>query len=79
MAWSSTQLRALLAHWDFSGWKRQPWKGLKSVVRMVSQRQIGETIEVQTRYFISSLPAKAKTILQAKRSHWKIENQVHWV
>jgi predicted transposase YbfD/YdcC len=59
--------------------KRQQWKGLKSVVRMVSQRQIGQTIERQTRYFISSLSAKAKTILQAKRSHWKIENQVHWV
>jgi len=59
--------------------KRQQWKGLKSVVRMVTQRQIGQTIERQTRYFISSLSAKAKTILQAKRSHWKIENQVHWV
>jgi predicted transposase YbfD/YdcC len=59
--------------------KRQQWKGLKSVVRMVSQRQIGENIEVQTRYFISSLPANAKTILKTKRSHWKIENQVHWI
>jgi len=34
---------------------------------------------VQTRYFISSLPADAKAILKAKRSHWKIENQLHWV
>jgi predicted transposase YbfD/YdcC len=59
--------------------KRQQWKGLKSVVRIVSQRQIGENIEVHTRYFISSLPADAKTILKTKRSHWKIENQVHWV
>lgn len=59
--------------------KRQQWKGLKSVVRIVSQRQIGETLEVQTRYFISSLPADAKSILKAKRSHWKIENQLHWV
>lgn len=59
--------------------KRQQWKGLKSVVRIVSQRESGETLEVQTRYFISSLPAEAKTILKVKRSHWKIENQVHWV
>jgi len=59
--------------------KRQQWKGLKSVIRIVSQRQIGKKIEVQTRYFISSLPADAKRILKAKRSHWKIENQVHWV
>ena len=59
--------------------KRQQWKGLKSVVRIISHRQVGETLEVQTRYFISSLPAEAKTILKAKRSHWKIENQLHWV
>ncbi len=59
--------------------KRQQWSGLKSVVRIVSQRQIGETIELQTRYFISSLSADAKMILKTKRSHWKIENQVHWV
>jgi len=59
--------------------KRQQWKGLKSVVRIISHRQVGETLEVQTRYFISSLPAEAKAILKAKRSHWKIENQLHWV
>jgi predicted transposase YbfD/YdcC len=59
--------------------KRQQWKGLKSVVRIVSQRQIGDTLEIQTRSFIASLPAEAKTILKTKRSHWKIENQLHWV
>jgi len=59
--------------------KRESWTGFKSVVRIVSKRQINETTQVQTRYFISSLPANAKAILKAKRSHWKIENQVHWV
>lgn len=59
--------------------KHRQWQSLKSIIRIVSQRQIGEKLEVQTRYFISSLSADAKTILKAKRSHWKIENQVHWV
>lgn len=59
--------------------KHQNWKGLRSVVRIVSQRKFGEKVETQTRYFISSLPAHAKTILKVKRSHWKIENQLHWV
>ena len=58
---------------------RQQWQGLKSVIRIISQRQIGENIEVKTRYFISSLPADAKMILKTKRSHWKIENQLHWI
>jgi hypothetical protein len=59
--------------------KREQWKGLKSIVRIVSQQQIGQKDEVQTRYFISSLPADAQATLKIKRSHWKIENQVHWV
>lgn len=59
--------------------KREQWKGLKSIVRIVSQRQMDEKVELKTRYFISSLPADAKIILKAKRSHWKIENQLHWV
>ncbi len=59
--------------------KREQWAGLKSIVRMVSHRQIDEKVEVQTRYFISSLPADAKAILKVKRNHWKIENQLHWV
>jgi predicted transposase YbfD/YdcC len=59
--------------------KREQWEGLKSIVRIASQRQIGDQIEIQTRYFISSLPADAKKILKCKRSHWKIENQVHWI
>jgi predicted transposase YbfD/YdcC len=59
--------------------KREQWAGLKSIVRIVSKREMDEKIETQTSYFISSLPAHAKTLLKAKRSHWKIENQVHWV
>jgi predicted transposase YbfD/YdcC len=59
--------------------KREQWAGLKSIVRIVAKREMDEKIETQTRYFISSLPANAKALLKAKRSHWKIENQVHWV
>jgi predicted transposase YbfD/YdcC len=59
--------------------EHQNWTGLRSVVRIVSQRKIGEKAETQTRYFISSLPADARLILKAGRSHWKIENQVHWI
>ncbi len=55
------------------------WPGLKTLAMMVTQRQEGDKIEVKTRYFISSLAAPAKTILKSKRSHWTIENQLHWV
>jgi predicted transposase YbfD/YdcC len=59
--------------------KRDRWAGLKSIVRIIAKREIGEKVKIQISYFISSLPAEANAILKAKRSHWKIENQLHWV
>ena len=32
----------------------------------------------QPRYYISSLPAPAGQLLAAVRSHWSIENSLHW-
>jgi predicted transposase YbfD/YdcC len=58
-------------------WER--WKGLKSVAMIISERQIGDKAEKSTRFFISSLDCDAKHFLQAKRSYWGIENQLHWV
>ena len=58
---------------------REHWAGLKSVVRIVAERRVGDKVEREVRYFISSLPGEAKAILKAKRSHWQIENQLHWV
>ena len=34
---------------------------------------------MQTQYYITSLESDAKKLLQVKRSHWEIENSVHWV
>jgi len=36
-------------------------------------------ITTETRLFISSLPSDAIKIAQAVRSHWSIENSLHWV
>ncbi len=43
-------------------------------------RQIGEKTSEQTHYYISSLPlsAGAKSIAKAIRSHWAVENELHW-
>jgi predicted transposase YbfD/YdcC len=55
------------------------WKGLRSVVQIRAERRIGETVTVETRYYISSLPGEARSILAASRSHWEVENSLHWV
>jgi predicted transposase YbfD/YdcC len=44
-----------------------------------SQRRIQKKISRQTSYFITSLPNDARAILQVKRSHWGIENSLHWI
>jgi predicted transposase YbfD/YdcC len=55
------------------------WKGLGSVVQIQAERRIGDTVTVETRYYISSLRGDARQILAASRSHWGVENSVHWV
>jgi predicted transposase YbfD/YdcC len=57
----------------------QRWTGLKSLVRIESERKIGDKSEVQVSYYISSLNNDAKKLLGAKRSHWGVENNLHWV
>lgn len=44
-----------------------------------SCREIGEKVEIETRYFLTSLPAYGVRFAQAVRQHWGIENSLHWV
>lgn len=53
------------------------WKRLTTVSRIRSQRWIGEEKTCEDRYHIASI-AGAKRILWAVRSHWGIENELHW-
>ena len=60
--------------------KRHPqWPNLSSVIAIRSIRHQGEQRQGETRYFISSLACTAVQALKAIRSHWAIENQLHWV
>lgn len=56
------------------------WPGLKSVTMVISTREItGQAVTVERRYYLSSLEANAENIGSAIRSHWGIENSLHWV
>jgi len=55
------------------------WKGLKSITMVTSTRITSKKTTVKTRYYISSLPSKAKHLLNVARRHWSIENELHWV
>lgn len=55
------------------------WSGLRSLVKITSERRMPSKTESQTRYFISSLPPDPMRHLQVVRAHWQIENAFHWV
>jgi Transposase DDE domain len=59
------------------------WPGLTSLVRGASLRQLGEEESVEPRDDLSALPgatdAAAKRFNSVIRTHWEIENRVHWV
>ena len=44
-----------------------------------SRRDIGDTVQTNTRYFLTSLPAQGVRFAEAVRQHWGIENALHWV
>jgi predicted transposase YbfD/YdcC len=57
------------------------WVGLATIVLVYRQSvdQVTGQITDEVRYFISSLPAKARRLARAVRHHWGIENSLHWV
>lgn len=59
--------------------KEGDWPQLQCIVMIQSERHIDQKVARQTQYFITSLANDARVILEAKRSHWSIENELHWV
>ena len=54
------------------------WKNLLTVSRIRSQRWIDDDKSCKNRYHIASITG-AKRVLGTVRSHWGIENELHWV
>lgn len=59
---------------------KENWVGLCSIIKITSERTIKKTdiYSSETRYYISSLLENAKLINNSIRSHWAIENNLHW-
>jgi predicted transposase YbfD/YdcC len=55
------------------------WPDLAAVVQVVARRRVAGSTSQETRYFLSSLRAGARSHQEAIRGHWGIENGVHWV
>jgi predicted transposase YbfD/YdcC len=55
------------------------WPHLQSVVCIESTRRIGDAVSTEARHYLSSLPADAHRLQRVVRSHWGVENRLHWV
>jgi predicted transposase YbfD/YdcC len=59
--------------------ERHAWPGLQSLVMVESTREIGDRVERETRFYITSLALPAHRLGPIVRSHWAVENSLHWV
>ena len=60
--------------------QKEDWAGLSSV-GFVEYEQVNKASgerQIERRFFISALEAKAKPFAEAVRLHWGIENGLHW-
>jgi predicted transposase YbfD/YdcC len=63
------------------GWlrERHDWPGLNALVMVESRREVGGKTEQETRFYLTSLVMLAHLLGPVVRSHWSIENSLHWV
>jgi predicted transposase YbfD/YdcC len=59
--------------------ERHGWPGVGAIGWMQAERRIGAEVTVEDRYYLLSRPLDAAAFSGAVRSHWGIENAVHWV
>ncbi|MCX8146815.1 MAG: ISAs1 family transposase, partial [Azovibrio sp.] len=58
--------------------KPEVWPGLRSFAVIETERSSNGKVSIERRLYISSLAPDAQRLAQAIRSHWGIENRLHW-
>lgn len=58
---------------------RKKWSGLRSIGRVVREVECDGKQTRETSYYIGSMEPKVSVFSESVRSHWGIENSLHWV
>jgi predicted transposase YbfD/YdcC len=66
-----TAAPARLLEWD-------EWQDVRSIGMVLRTREVNGVVSEEVGCYLSSLPPKVKTFARAVRSHWSIENRLHW-
>ena len=62
----------------FNSIQLKQWAGLKTLIVEQSTRQLWNKTTHSTRFFLSSLEPNFTDFPGSIRSHWGVENQLHW-
>jgi predicted transposase YbfD/YdcC len=54
------------------------WETMQSIVMVEGEKTYRKKTSLEIQYYISSLSADIEKISHAIRSHWGVENQLHW-
>lgn len=57
---------------------RKTWKDLRTLAIVITRSERNGSEHYDTRMYLSSLPPDARLLSHAIRSHWGIENSLHW-
>jgi predicted transposase YbfD/YdcC len=61
----------------FPGEVRLP--AVASIIKVAARAELADRCRLETRYYVSSANLSAAQAAEAVRSHWAIENSLHWV
>lgn len=54
------------------------WPGMRSMVHVQSARTTEGATATEDHYYVTSLEPKARILAARIRSHWRVENDLHW-
>lgn len=59
--------------------QKEEWQDLRSIVCLISHREVDGKKSTERRFYISSVLPDAQQHAKAVRNHWGIENKQHWM
>lgn len=74
-----TRVCRVITGLDYIKEHHEKWPHISSIIEIESTRELANKKQQEKRYYISSSEKGPQYLLAGTRSHWSIENQLHWV
>ena len=77
-----TRICSVISDFKFIDNKDEKWKNLNQIIKIENIREFKNSDkkrETATQYYITSLNENPEKLLDCVRSHWGVENKLHWI